>query len=103
MKSAVNLDTHSVTDIEFQPASLDIWDAKYRLAAKDGAKIDETIDDTYKRVAQALADVEVQTDDVAAAELVSRYWLEIVALLAWFVGAGWLALRATRQALARGC
>ena len=61
MKSAVNLDTHTVTDIEFQPASLDIWDAKYRLAAKDGAKIDASIDDTYKRVAQALANVEVES------------------------------------------
>ncbi|MDJ0711135.1 MAG: adenosylcobalamin-dependent ribonucleoside-diphosphate reductase [Woeseiaceae bacterium] len=61
MKSAVNLDTHTVTDIEFQPASLDIWDAKYRLTAKDGAKIDETTDDTYKRVAQALANVEVES------------------------------------------
>jgi hypothetical protein len=53
MKSAVHLDAHTVADIEFQPASLDIWDAKYRLAAKDGAKIDATIDDTYKRVAKA--------------------------------------------------
>ena len=61
MKSAVNLDTHTVIDIEFQPASLDIWDAKYRLTAKDGAKIDETIDDTYKRVAEALANVEVES------------------------------------------
>jgi len=61
MKSAVNLDTQTVTDIEFQPASLDIWDAKYRLTAKDGGKIDETIDDTYRRVARALADVEVES------------------------------------------
>ena len=49
MKSAVNLDTHTVTDIEFQDASVDIWDAKYRLTAKDGRKIDSNIDDTYKR------------------------------------------------------
>ncbi len=62
MKSAVNLDTHTVTDIQFQAASLDIWDAKYRLTAKDGSKIDENIDDTYKRVAQALADVEVESE-----------------------------------------
>ena len=41
MKSAVILDTHTVTDIQFQSASLDIWDAKYRLTAKDGSKIDE--------------------------------------------------------------
>ena len=61
MKSAVNLDTQTVTDIEFQPASLDIWDAKYRLTAKDGRAIDENIDDTYKRVARALADVEIES------------------------------------------
>ncbi|HEY5642258.1 MAG TPA: adenosylcobalamin-dependent ribonucleoside-diphosphate reductase [Woeseiaceae bacterium] len=61
MKSAVNLDTQTVTDIEFQPASLDIWDAKYRLTAKDGTKIDGTIDDTYQRVAKALANVEVES------------------------------------------
>ena len=61
MKSAVNLDTGTVTDIDFQPASLDIWDAKYRLTAKDGAKIDENIDATYRRVARALADVEVES------------------------------------------
>jgi ribonucleoside-diphosphate reductase alpha chain len=61
MKSAVNLDTHTVTDIDFQSASLDIWDSKYRLTAKDGSKIDENIDDTYARVARALADVEVES------------------------------------------
>lgn len=61
MKSAVILDTHTVTDIEFQSASLDIWDAKYRLTAKDGSKIDQNIDDTYKRVAQAIASVEVES------------------------------------------
>ncbi len=61
MKSAVHLDTHTVTDIEFQPASLDIWDAKYRLSAKDGSIIDASIDDTYRRVAQALANVETES------------------------------------------
>jgi ribonucleoside-diphosphate reductase alpha chain len=61
MKSAVHLDAQSVADIEFQPASLDIWDAKYRLIAKDGTKLDETIDDTYKRVAKALAKVEPES------------------------------------------
>jgi ribonucleoside-diphosphate reductase alpha chain len=60
MKSAVNLDANTVADITFQPASLDIWSAKYRLAAKDGTPIDETIDDTYRRVARALADVEAE-------------------------------------------
>ena len=61
MKSAVQVDTNTVADIEFQPASLDIWDAKYRLAAKDGTKLDESIDATYKRVAKALASVEVES------------------------------------------
>ena len=48
----------SVEDIPFQPASLDIWDKKYRLKKKDGEIIDKTIDATYQRVAKALAEVE---------------------------------------------
>ena len=60
MKSAVHLDAHTVADITLQPASLDIWHTKYRLTAKDGAHIDVAIDDTYKRVARALADVEAE-------------------------------------------
>ena len=61
MKSAIHLDAHTVNDIEFQPASIDIWDAKYRLTAKDGSKLDGSIDDTYKRVAKALASVETES------------------------------------------
>ncbi len=37
---------------------MDIWDKKYRLKTKTGDVLDETMDDTYKRVARALADVE---------------------------------------------
>jgi ribonucleoside-diphosphate reductase alpha chain len=44
--------------IPFQDASLDIWDKKYRLKSKTGEILDETIDDTFKRVARALSDVE---------------------------------------------
>ncbi len=60
MKSA-HLKAVSVTpaDIAFQPASLDIWDKKYRLKAKNGAVVDGDMDATYQRVARALADVEV--------------------------------------------
>ena len=47
------------TDIGLQPASLDIWDAKYRLKTKDGQGIDANIDATYQRVARALADIEL--------------------------------------------
>ncbi|MCC5794586.1 MAG: adenosylcobalamin-dependent ribonucleoside-diphosphate reductase [Chromatiales bacterium] len=42
----------------FQEASVDIWDKKYRLKSKTGQVIDETMDDTFKRVARALAEVE---------------------------------------------
>jgi ribonucleoside-diphosphate reductase alpha chain len=48
----------SVTDIPFQPASLDIWEKKYRLVAKDGTVLDHDMDETYQRIARALADVE---------------------------------------------
>jgi len=47
-----------VNSIPFQEASLDIWDKKYRLCAKDGTPLDRSMDETYKRVARALADVE---------------------------------------------
>ncbi|MER2603787.1 MAG: ribonucleotide reductase N-terminal alpha domain-containing protein, partial [Candidatus Competibacter phosphatis] len=48
----------AAADVPMQPASWDIWDKKYRLKAKDGQMIDETIDNTYQRVALALAEVE---------------------------------------------
>jgi ribonucleoside-diphosphate reductase alpha chain len=60
MKSAVHFDAQSIAEITFQPASLDIWKSKYRLSAKDGEVIDVEIDDTYRRVARALADVEAE-------------------------------------------
>ena len=59
MKSAhLKAVPNTVLEIDLQTASLDIWDKKYRLKAKDGTAIDETIDDTYKRVAHALSEVE---------------------------------------------
>ncbi|HEX9772208.1 MAG TPA: LAGLIDADG family homing endonuclease [Steroidobacteraceae bacterium] len=60
MSTAVKLAAKDARSIPFQEASLDIWDKKYRLSAKDGTPIDRTMDDTYKRVARALADVEKQ-------------------------------------------
>ena len=47
-----------VTEISIQPASLDIWDKKYRLKSKTGEVLDQDIAGTYARVARALADVE---------------------------------------------
>jgi len=59
MKSAhLRVVSTAASEIPFQPASLDIWDKKYCLKNKEGDAIDRSIDDTYKRVARALADVE---------------------------------------------
>ena len=53
---------NSVTEIPLQDASYDIWDTKYRLKTKLGDPIDKTIDETYQRVAKALAAVEAKED-----------------------------------------
>jgi ribonucleoside-diphosphate reductase alpha chain len=44
--------------IAFQDASMDIWDKKYRLKDKRNNPVDETLDETYSRVAKALSSVE---------------------------------------------
>ncbi|KAB8162400.1 adenosylcobalamin-dependent ribonucleoside-diphosphate reductase [Lysobacter maris] len=56
-------------DIQLQPASLDIWDKKYRLKTKTGEAVDEDIDATYKRVAKALAEAEPGSEK-------QQYWYE---------------------------
>jgi ribonucleoside-diphosphate reductase alpha chain len=53
----------ALATIPLQETSLDIWDKKYRLKTKDGENVDETIADTFERVARALADVET-TDEL---------------------------------------
>ena len=58
MTAQLHVITNTVTEIPLQNASLDIWDKKYRLKTKDGLAIDNSIDETYKRVARALAEVE---------------------------------------------
>ncbi|HEV2321336.1 MAG TPA: ribonucleotide reductase N-terminal alpha domain-containing protein, partial [Gammaproteobacteria bacterium] len=58
MKTALKQAPDAVIDIPVQEASSDIWDKKYRLKAKDGTILDQEVDDTWKRVARALADVE---------------------------------------------
>jgi ribonucleoside-diphosphate reductase alpha chain len=42
------------------PISRQIWDAKYRLKAADGTPVDLTIEDTWRRVARALAAAETE-------------------------------------------
>jgi ribonucleoside-diphosphate reductase alpha chain len=59
-------------EIPIQPVSLDIWDKKYRLKAKNGDHVDQDIDDSYDRVARALADVE--TTDEKRQEWHQKFW-----------------------------
>ena len=54
-------------EIAMQEASLDIWDKKYRLKTKHGDVIDQTIDDTYKRVARAKARLAARYASLVAA------------------------------------
>jgi ribonucleoside-diphosphate reductase alpha chain len=55
--------------IPMQPASVDIWDKKYRLKTKKGEPVDVSIDDTYKRVAKALSEAEQTVEK-------QKYWYE---------------------------
>ncbi|MFQ1743848.1 adenosylcobalamin-dependent ribonucleoside-diphosphate reductase [Aeromonas veronii] len=48
--------------IPMQETSLEIWDSKYRLKSKDGTPIDSSIDETYQRVARALAEQELEPE-----------------------------------------
>ena len=61
----VESDGSDVPVIPLQAASLDIWDSKYRLKKRDGTVVDRGIDDTYRRVARAIAEVE-NTDELRA-------------------------------------
>ena len=61
--------TDAKQDIPMQPASVDIWDKKYRLKTKQGVALDADIDGTYKRVAKALADAEPTVE-------LQQYWME---------------------------
>ncbi len=58
--STVNLKVikDNQSEIEFQSASLDIWDKKYCLRRQDGSAVDSNIGKTYDRVAKAISDVE---------------------------------------------
>jgi ribonucleoside-diphosphate reductase alpha chain len=58
MSNVLALPDQAVTDIPLQDASEDIWARKYRLVTKDGDPVDATLDETYARVAKALAEVE---------------------------------------------
>src|SRR5437867_346089 len=64
-----DLELDAAQGIAMQPASYDIWDKKYRLKSKQGESIDASIDETYQRVAKALADAETGVEK-------QKYWYE---------------------------
>ena len=61
----VEKDGSDVSAIPLQAASFDIWDSKYRLKKRDGTVVDRGIDETYRRVARAISEVE-NTDELRA-------------------------------------
>jgi ribonucleoside-diphosphate reductase alpha chain len=58
MSTAFDLNGGRLADIPLQEASLNIWDTKYRLKTRSGEHVDGSMDETYRRVARALAEVE---------------------------------------------
>jgi ribonucleoside-diphosphate reductase alpha chain len=44
------------------PIAHEIWDMKYRFKRPDGTPVDETVEDTWRRVARTLAAVEAPAD-----------------------------------------
>ncbi|MDC0949017.1 adenosylcobalamin-dependent ribonucleoside-diphosphate reductase [Gammaproteobacteria bacterium] len=83
----------NVVEIPLQDASVDIWDKKYRLKSKNGEALDTEVDDTWQRVARALADVE--TTDKAR-----EHWYEqfLWALRSGAIPAGRIVSNAGAQA-----
>ncbi len=47
-----------ISTLQLQTASSDIWDKKYRLKDKQGKAVDQSLHDTFLRIAKALAKVE---------------------------------------------
>jgi len=57
----MNVEPHATSALaNAAPISRQIWDAKYRLKDADGAPVDLTIEDSWRRVARALAQAEVE-------------------------------------------
>lgn len=52
----------TLDQLALQPASVDIWDKKYRLKSMQGDPVDADINATYSRVARALAEVEADQE-----------------------------------------
>ena len=50
--------TNALEHLPLQDASHDIWDSKYRLKDSENNPIDQSLEDTYLRLAKALSEVE---------------------------------------------
>lgn len=61
MATMTGVRKQGIEALVLQEASLDIWDKKYRLKKEDGQPVDQTIEQTFERVAEALASVEENT------------------------------------------
>lgn len=69
--SASSSETHSsdsigkvpaIPKVELQPTSVETWANKYQLRDSHGRPVDKSVQDTYRRVAKALASVEKKED-----------------------------------------
>jgi len=58
MPTTLEKTVQRIDNLPLQDASEDIWDKKYRLKKECNEAVDQTIQETFERVAQALADVE---------------------------------------------
>ncbi|MEJ2043746.1 MAG: adenosylcobalamin-dependent ribonucleoside-diphosphate reductase [Reinekea sp.] len=58
MTGNIQLERDNCINIAHQEASIDIWDAKYRLKNSRGEPVDADMEATFERVAKALAEVE---------------------------------------------
>lgn len=66
-QNTINANDKKAHNIELQPASLDIWDKKYRLKNSKGDPVDQSPKDSLLRIAKALAQVEADKQE---------YWQE---------------------------
>ena len=55
------------------PIAEQIWDMKYRLKEADGTPIDRTVEDTWRRIARALAAVEARPRGLGRPVLRARW------------------------------
>jgi len=63
------------------PIAEQIWDMKYRFKQADGTPIDETVEDSWRRIARSLAAVETASADWEP----KFYWAQFPTVWAGFL------------------